>query len=62
MYDASSGKISSGSRNLGGVKKTTFVGTTNSTQEDNRSHVRNAGVIDGKNGKQRLCKVCNGRQ
>ena len=57
----SSGKIRSGSRNLGGVKKTTFFGTTDNRQEDNRSNVRKAGFIDNKNGKQRLCKVCNGR-
>ena len=61
VHGVSSGKVSSGSRNFGEVKKTTFFGATYNRQQESRFQARDSGVIDGKKGKQHLCKVCNGR-
>ena len=61
VHGVSIGKRSIGSRNFAGEKRTTFFGATNDRQPVNRFHVGKSGVIDGKYGKQRLCKVCNGR-
>ena len=52
MNGVSSGKIKSGSRNFGGVKKTTFFGATYNKQQESWSQLRNSGVSNGKNGKQ----------
>ena len=35
MHGVSSGRVSSGSKTFGGVKKTTFFGVTNKRQQDN---------------------------
>ena len=60
MYGVSSGRISSGSKNPGEVKKPTFFGVSNNRQQNNISQLRHSSALVDKNGKRRLCKVCNG--
>ncbi|XP_065052322.1 uncharacterized protein LOC135681677 [Rhopilema esculentum] len=61
VHGVSSERRNSRSRNLAGEKKTTFFGATEELTQVNRFQVGRSGVTGGKYGKQRLCKVCNGR-
>ena len=61
VHGVSSERRNSRSRNLAGEKKTTFFGATEELQQVNCFQVGRSGVTGGKYGKQRLCKVCNGR-
>ena len=61
MHGVSSDRRSSGSRGFAGEKKTTFFGATEDRQQVNHFHLGKSGVTLGNYGKQRLCKVCNGR-
>ena len=51
----------SGSRGFAGEKETTFFGATEDRQQVNHFQLGKSGFTNGKSGKQRLCKVCNGR-
>ena len=60
VHGVSSDRRSSGSRGFAGEKKT-FFGATEDRQQVNHFQLGKSGVTLGKYGKQRLCKVCNGR-
>ena len=61
VYGVSSDRRSSGSRGFAGEKKATFFGATEDRQQVNHFQLGKSGVTHGNYGKQRLCKVCNGR-
>ena len=61
VHGVSSDRRSSGSRSFAGEKKTSFHGATEDRQRVNHFQLGKSGVTNGKYGKQRLCKVCNGR-
>ena len=44
-----------------GEKKTTFFSANEDRQQVNHFQLGKSGVTNGKHGKQRLCKECNGR-